>query len=91
MTTSISYKSLPIDLQNNKPGKTRAHTIVVQEEQLEFVRNCIEFTIANSPALKDVVDIYDNPMGEFLVNMIGDTLNLTEEEYDYDTIHGYCI
>lgn len=90
MSNKLSYKSLPQHLQNNKPGPTRTHTIVMEEQQLYLIRLCVS-EMMKHPEVSAIRDQYDNPVADFLVKMITDTCAVSEEDYDHDMVHGFCI
>ncbi|MGZ8856205.1 MAG: hypothetical protein ACXW07_09760, partial [Nitrososphaeraceae archaeon] len=65
--------SFNINLPTNKSNPTRTHTIAMDEQQLNFIRKCIELALITSSELKEEQDTYQEPVGPLLVKMITDT------------------
>lgn len=60
--------------------------IQINTQQLQYIQKAIKF--ATDKGLPIELDEMENDTGDFLVDMIDDTIN---EEYEKDTIHGFCI
>lgn len=63
-------------------------TIITNKQQLAFIQECIKVAIKTNLEMARLKDELDNNLGETLIDMIDDTLDMDDPE---DYIHGFIL
>ena len=85
--------TLPPEYLNkiSQPTFNRSHQIQLNQTQIKFIVDCIKFAAENNTELKATADEFGDAHSEYLPELFTDLLDLPAEEYEYDTLHGFCI
>lgn len=73
------------------PNSNRNHLIQFNEDQLQFIRECVFIATQSTPSLNEQLDSWDNPMGAMMLGCIDDTLEIPDDLYDPDQLNGFYI
>jgi hypothetical protein len=68
----------------------RTHSIIINEQQLKHIKRCLLLGPTIDLALKQDLDELENPINEFLIDMVSDLLYTSEEDYDPTMTYSFC-